>query len=259
MGNVTVLGGSGAASNPAQGCSGYLVEHEATRIVLDLGPGTLQRLRAETEFRTLDAIIVSHVHVDHVLDLFALRFALRYNPIPPPAPVPLWMPPGGIAFLERAAMAFSHGEDPTTWWSDVFTIREHHPDTPVMVGSLRVSTAPTVHYIPCWAIRVDPVTGDGALGYTADTGPSAPLDGFFGGVSLLIAEASIDDPQIEDRATSGHLTATEAGVLARASRAAALMVTHTYIERDPPALRARAESAFGGTTHLATVGLTIPW
>ena len=88
------------------GCAGLLVQTDRTRLVLDLGPGTLQELRRHTDFRTLDAVIVSHMHVDHVLDLLALRHALAYNPLPAPAPVPVWLPPGGAELLAQATAPF---------------------------------------------------------------------------------------------------------------------------------------------------------
>ena len=66
---LTVLGGSAASPNVGMGCAGVLLQTDRTRLVLDLGPGTLQELRRHTDFRTLDAVIVSHMHVDHVLDL----------------------------------------------------------------------------------------------------------------------------------------------------------------------------------------------
>lgn len=103
---LTVLGGSAASPNAGMGCAGLLVQTETTRFVLDLGPGTLQELRRHADFRTLDAVIISHLHLDHVLDLLTLRHALVYNPIPAPNPIPVWLPPGGIDFLERTTAPF---------------------------------------------------------------------------------------------------------------------------------------------------------
>ena len=84
------------------GCAGLLLQTDRTRQVLDLGPRALQELRRHTNFRTLDAVIVSHMHVDHVLDLLTLRHALAYNPLPASAPVPVWLPPDGAELLAWA-------------------------------------------------------------------------------------------------------------------------------------------------------------
>src|SRR5262245_21691187 len=99
---LTVLGGSAASPNAGAGCSGYLVEEGETRLWIDPGPGTLAELRSHTDYRSLSAVLISHMHLDHVLDLLALRHALAYNPVPAPGPVPVWLPPDGSAFLARA-------------------------------------------------------------------------------------------------------------------------------------------------------------
>src|SRR5437868_7643703 len=109
---VTVLGGSAGSPNTGMGCAGFLVESGTTRLVLDLGPGTLAELRRHVDFRTLDAVIISHLHVDHVLDLLALRHALAYNPVPAPARTPVWLPPGGERFLAATAEPFDACDEP---------------------------------------------------------------------------------------------------------------------------------------------------
>ena len=152
-----------------------------TRLVLDLGPGTLQELRRHTDFRTLDAVIVSHMHVDHVLDLLALRHALAYNPLPAPAPVPVWLPPGGAELLAQATAPFDACDEPGRFAATV-KVAEYDPARPLTIGDVVVTFAPAVHYIPAWAIRVQPSAGS-ALGYTGDTGPAAALAEFFAGCS----------------------------------------------------------------------------
>src|ERR687894_584661 len=99
---LTIIWGGAASPNTGMGCAGVLVETPGARIVLDLGPGTLAELRRHADFRTLDGVVISHMHVDHVLDLLALRHALAYNPIAAPAPVPVWLPPRGADLLARA-------------------------------------------------------------------------------------------------------------------------------------------------------------
>jgi ribonuclease BN (tRNA processing enzyme) len=70
---LVVLGGSAASPNAGAGCSGYLVQHGDDNVVLDLGPGTLPELRRHTDYRTLRAVVISHLHPDHTLDLVALQ------------------------------------------------------------------------------------------------------------------------------------------------------------------------------------------
>lgn len=111
MTRLTILGGSAAGVGTGQGCTGYLVQSDSTSIVLDLGPNTLLELRKHTDFRRLDGIVISHLHMDHVLDLFAMRFALAYNPERPPRPIPLWLPPSS----SQPTTARGTSRRSTTW------------------------------------------------------------------------------------------------------------------------------------------------
>jgi ribonuclease BN (tRNA processing enzyme) len=252
---LTVLGGSAASPNTGAGCSGYLIESGQTRIWIDPGPGTLPELRRHADFRTLSAVLVSHMHLDHVLDLLALRHALAYNPVPPPAPIPVWLPPGGAAFLARAVGPFDECDEPDRFTSAVH-VGEYDPDLPLTIGGLTVTFAPTVHYVPAWAMRI--ASPDGAsLGYTADTGPSARLDGFFRGVHLLLAEATLLSATGHDEVTRGSLTAVEAGSLAQTAGAKRLVLTHLWEELGFDAAAEQAARHFSGPIDLARPGLTV--
>jgi ribonuclease BN (tRNA processing enzyme) len=253
---LIVLGGSAASPNAGAGCAGFLVETARTRLVLDLGPGTLHELRRHADFRGLDGIVVSHMHLDHVLDLLALRHALAYNPLPAPAPVPVWLPPGGTDLLARAAAPFDECDAPGVF---ARTVRagEYDPARPLAIGEATVSFAPAVHDVPAWAVRV--AAGAASLGYTGDTGPAADLAGFFAGVDLLIAEATLLDPGGRPFATRGSLTAAEAGELARTAGASTLVLTHLWEERGVDACVRQASGRFGGRLEVARPGLIVEW
>jgi ribonuclease BN (tRNA processing enzyme) len=255
--HLTVLGGSAASPNAGMGCAGLLVQTHRTRLVLDLGPGTLQELRRHTDFRTLDAVIVSHMHVDHVLDLLALRHALAYNPLPAPAPVPIWLPPGGAETLAQASAPFDACDEPGRFATTV-AVAEYDPARPLNIGDALVTFAPAVHYIPAWAIRVQAPAGP-ALGYTGDTGPAAALESFFAGVQVLFAEATLLEPGARPWDERGSLTAAEAGELAVAAGAEILVLTHMWEEFGFAAYRAQAEAVFPGRIEMAMPGLTLSW
>lgn len=256
---VTVLGGSAAGPNTGQGCSGYLVEADATRLVLDLGPGTLPELRRHADFRTLDGIVVSHLHLDHVLDLFALRFALAYNPRPAPRPFPLWLPPGGAVVLAQAAAAFVAPGEAARFFEEHFALREYDPASSLAIGGMRLSFAPTAHFVPCWAIRVAAPGTVAPLVYTADTGPAADLASFARGAGLLIAEATEVHPSPTPPAERGHMTAVEAGDLARHADAKTLLLTHLWEEHDPSRAQSQASRAFAGRIEVARPGFKLSW
>ena len=258
---LTVLGGSAAAVGTGQGCSGYLVSTERTSIVLDLGPGTLLELRKHADFRALDGIVLSHLHVDHMLDLIAMRFSLAYNPVKPRKRTPLWLPPGGIEFFDRLAHVFATGGDGDAFFSDVFVIGEFPLDGRLEIGDLVLSFTPTVHFVPCWAIRVQPRAGSGDLVYTADTGPAADLSAFAAGAHVVLAEATTPEERRDAMpfAARGHLTVREAAILAREAKAAILVITHLFEEHDSPALVERARQEFRGEIVRAVPGASVTW
>ncbi len=247
---VTVLGGSAAGGNTGMGCSGYLFEHGETRVVVDLGPGTMPELRKHCDFRELSAVVISHWHVDHYLDLAAFRFAAAYNPRPATRLIPLHMPPGGAAFLSRFGMTLPQDEQNPRFFDAIFA-----PGTPLTIGSMTLTFEPTIHFIPCWGVRIDAESGP-SVGYTADTGPLPGLDRFFCDVDLLIAEATDLTPPTGPGVV-GHLTAGQAGELATASNAGALLLTHIWEERGFDAAKDQASSTFSGRIHVARPGLCI--
>lgn len=237
------------------GCSGYLIESGETRLVIDLGPGTLLELRKHVDFRELTAIVLSHWHVDHYLDIAALRFAAAYNPQPATHRIPLFLPPGGSELLSAFGQTLPQDERNPHFFDDVFDIAEFDPESTLIVGDLQLTFVPTVHFIPCWGIRIKSQDAS-SIGYTADTGPLPALESFFAGVDLLIAEAT-DIERGSSSGIVGHLTAEEAGALATACGAGALLATHMWEERGFGHYRIAAESAFQGPVHLARPGLKL--
>lgn len=224
---------------------------------MDLGTGTFPELRRHVDFRTIDAVVLSHLHLDHTLDVLALRYALAYNPVSPRRRLPLWLPPGGLDFLDRLALALSDPTESNRYFS-VFDAREFDPEVALYIGELHLRFQPTVHYIPCWATRFS--NGGGRdLVYTADTGPTSDLVPFSQGSSVMIAEGSEWGMSQEPVTSRGHLTPSEAGTLARNAEVNVLILSHLWAENDPLTAVHEAETAFGGKVILATPGFRLSW
>jgi ribonuclease BN (tRNA processing enzyme) len=254
---LTTLGGSAAGPNPGQGCSGYLVESGGTTVVLDLGPGTLPELRRHADFRRLDGVVLSHLHLDHMLDVLALRYALAYNPVPPELPIPLWVPPGGTVFFRGVGESIARGDSGDSFFA-VFTIREYDPEDELCIGRFAIRFHPTHHFVPCWAMRVSDGEA-GALCYTADTGPTADLHSFAQDAAVLIAEGTEGRASSEPPEVRGHLTPSEAGALARDASAGVLVLSHVWAELNQFQAVTQAQVAFGGPVILAIPGMSITW
>ena len=254
---LTVLGGSAAAPNPGDACAGYLVTDEQTMLLLDCGSGVVSRLRQHANPRDLAAVIISHFHSDHTLDLVALRYTLKYAPGgQPAAPLPLLLPPGGRDFLTRLADVFQDGnEAELAFWDEVFAPREYDPAAPLAIGSLTVRFAPMRHYVPTWALRVEDRAAGRALTYSADTGPQARLAEFAAGSDLLLCEATLLQQAPDQRPEDyGHLTAAEAGRIASQAGVACLVLTHLWTELGFERYLADARAAFSGNVERARAG-----
>src|SRR5215218_5099114 len=254
---LTVLGGSAAGPNPGQGCSGYLVESGTTNVVVDLGPGTFPELRRHVDYRGIDGVVVSHAHLDHLLDVLTLRYALAYNPVPAGRRLPLWLPPGGVALLDRLAEAIT-GDPAGGEFLSVFEVRQYEPDALLNIGELEFRFFPTVHYVPCWAARISNGT-DGDLFYTADTGPAANLASAAAGSYIVLAEGTDTGGSQEPYASRGHMSPSEAGTLAQQAGANALVLSHLWAENDPFRAVKEASMMFSGPVEIATVGLSVSW
>lgn len=258
--SLTVLGGSAASVGTGQGCAGYLLASDSTRIMLDAGPGTLLELRRHTDFRTLNAVVISHLHVDHMLDAVAMRFSLAYNPARTGQRVPLYLPHGGIDFFDRLAEVFATDDAPQDFFRQVFDLAEYAPNQPLQIGDLTLTFAPTIHFIPCWSIRVHPANG-GDFFYSADTGPAADLETISAGAAVCAIEATTPTGKENalPREKRGHLTATEAGAIAAQAGATTLVLTHMFEENDPGQSLAEASAVFSGEIVRAVPGTVVTW
>jgi ribonuclease BN (tRNA processing enzyme) len=260
---LTILGASAARPNGDDASSGYLVQSETTSIVLDCGSGVVSKLQAVRDPRLLNAVVISHLHSDHTLDLVALRYGLKYAPPGPVAPIPLYMPPNGADFLTRLGTVFAIGaEEHTDFWADTLAVREfgEHLESgePLIIGDLSLRFAPMRHYVPVWAIRVEELPTGRVLTYSADTGPAGPLADFAAGSDLLLCEATLlSQSPGSDPAHWGHLTATEAAEVAAAANVKHLVLTHLWEELGFEHYLADARAAFSGEVSRARSGLVL--
>jgi ribonuclease BN (tRNA processing enzyme) len=240
-----VLGRSGGYPRPGEACSGYLVESGDLRVLVDLGHGVLSRLLLRVDVYRLDAVVLSHLHPDHVADLPALRVALRWGRRPPSwrGRLPVLAPAG-------AAEYFAHvvGE-PTLEELDFYGL----PDSEsVDLDGLRLRFRRTRHPVETYAVRVE--GPGGVLVYTADTAPSEAVAELGSGADLLLAEATLSEAYADRAEAAGHMTGAQAGALARAAGARRLLLTHFFPTTDPQESVTAAQKAFGGPVEAAEEG-----
>ncbi|CAN5779783.1 MBL fold metallo-hydrolase [soil metagenome] len=235
---LTVLGCDGSYAGPGGACSGYLVESGGTSLWLDAGPGTLANLQRHLDIDTLDAVVLTHSHPDHWVDVLPYHNVVRY--LRPRTGVAVFSPPE----VRRLAAEVNGKLGPAFDWTEV------HSGATAQVGNLRLTFSRTDHPPETLAVRIDDATG-AALGYSADTGPGWSLSELGRGLDLALCEASLA-PEAARRVQ--HLTAAQAGTSARAAGAHHLVITHLQPGVDPEQSRAAATEAFGLPVDVAAIG-----
>ncbi|HLU56504.1 MAG TPA: MBL fold metallo-hydrolase [Pseudonocardia sp.] len=240
---ITVLGSCGAFPEPGRACSGFLVEADGFRLVLDLGYGTLPRLLAHLPDAAVDAVAITHEHPDHCIDLHGL-FRIRLYGGPAGPRLPLYCPPGVLDRLR--------GLEPEVDLRAVFDV--HPLPGTHRVGPFAMTTTPLPHFVPNVGIRLR--TADAVVAYTGDTGPDPALAELGRDADLFVVEAT-DRAGETDRNPRNLLTAAEAGHWARRAGARRLLLTHFWPGNDRARAVAAARAEFGGAVLAADEGLVV--
>jgi ribonuclease BN (tRNA processing enzyme) len=256
---LRVLGKSPAWQDAGGACSGYLVTADETRVLLDCGNGVFGKLRSVVDYAAVDAVVVSHLHADHILDLVPFASGLIYAPRHQPVPVDGWpgtddpprprllAPPGARETFRRLCAAAGMRDEHI---EHGFSLEEYDPAEPLQVGALGISFQPVPHFLPTHAVAVS--AGARRLTYSADSSPSDELCEFARDSDLLLIEATLPRPEREG--PRGHLTPEEAGDHGRRAGARRLVITHISDELDAAWAKAEAERAFGGSVEVAREG-----
>jgi ribonuclease BN (tRNA processing enzyme) len=263
---ITVLGKSPSWQDAGGACSGYLVEEGQTFLLLDCGNGVFSKLRRYRDYVAVDAIVVSHLHADHFLDLVPYAYALTYAPRQQPVPVDRWpgtarpakpklLAPRGARQVFRQIVGAWGAEDLI---EGAFDLHEYLPGDELTVGPLAVRFQEVPHWLPTCAVQVHSTVEDpasprtGRFTYGADSAPTDDLVRFAEGSDLLMIEATL--PRPERDGVRGHLTPAEAGEHGSRAKVGRLVITHFSDEMDELWVRREAERTFEGPVSVAREG-----
>jgi ribonuclease BN (tRNA processing enzyme) len=247
---LTVVGCSGSYPGPDSPASCYLVEVEADgriwRILLDLGSGALGALQRYVDPLVVDAVLVSHLHADHCLDLCGYYVLRKYHPAGAAPRIPVWGPDGTA---DRMARAYDLPLEPGM--TQEFDFRRY-PEDGFTIGPFEIAAILVEHPVPAYALRV--VADGRQLTYSGDTGPCDALDRAAKGADLLLAEASFCETQVNPEGL--HLTGKDCGETATRSGVGRLVLTHIPPWHDRGVALEEARSAYDGPIELAATGAT---
>lgn len=205
-------------------------------------------MRRYSDYDRIAAIVISHMHADHFLDLIPLRYAVRYGKKRRATRLPVWMPPGGLAMLRAMTKSFS-GEGNGDFLDEAFELHEFDPAQALAMGPGRLSFAPTTHYIPSFAIRYE--SGGRSITYSADTAPDDRVVALARGTDLFLCEATLLAGESELGGVRGHSSAAEAAAMAAAAGARRLVLTHYAEDATSRDLDESARSLFNGEILVA--------
>lgn len=240
--SITVLGCSGTYPGPDTACSGYLLRTSTTSIWLDCGTGSLANLQRHVALPEIDAIVCSHSHPDHWLELPVAVNALRYGMDRFDAQLPVYWT---SATADLFTLVSGRAPGPTF---DSHVIDEH---SRVVVGDIDLCFSRTDHPVETLAVRAD--AGGGSIAYSADTGNGWSLADLGPGIDIALVEATLPP---EDEDVVQHLTGRQAGLQAAAAGVARLVLTHLAPGTDPGARRSEAAAVFDGPIDVAAAGAT---
>ena len=237
---LTVLGADGSWPGPQGATSGYLVSHAGFSMWMDAGFGTIGRLQEYVPLTELGAVLLSHGHRDHLVDMYAL-FASRRFGRTPAQELPVFALPDVKTYMGQLVSKRSGDAWTTTFdWHDLEAGRTFG------IGPYEVRCHEMVHFGPALGFRIE--TDGAVLAYTGDTGPTDEVVKLAGGADVLLAEASWQDGE---RQHDKHLTARDCGRYASAAGVGLLVLTHLEPGRDPAVSLAQASEEFDGKIVLA--------
>jgi len=257
---LTVLGKSPSWQDADGACSGYLLEEGGSTVLLDCGNGVFSKLRRYRDYTKVDAVVISHLHADHFLDLVPFSYALTYAPRQQPNPVDRWpgtdsparpklfAPRGATETFRRVVGAWGN-EDLI---EKAFDLHEFSPDDELEVGSMRFTFQDVPHFTETFAINIASTNGGGRITYGADCSPNEELVEFARDTDLLIVEATL--PRPERTGIRGHLTPSEAAEHASRANVKRVLLTHVSDELDELWVRKCACRVFSGPVAVAREG-----
>ncbi len=245
---LKVLGASGTYPRPGAATNGFLIIEKDFKLVLDLGNGCLSNLLLEIDYVDLDAVVITHMHIDHFGDLYPLFYALRFDPDEPWG-LRTFMPEGGLEL-----MGCILGEDSREYLPRVFESEPIEAGREYAVGKMAMSFFPTRHPVEGYSVRLQ---GEGwTMAYSSDSSPCPGLEAAAAGVDLFICEATLPASYTEE-ASHGHLTSLQAGETASRAGAGSLLLTHIWPTFERKDILEEVKQVYAGEVSLALEGMEV--
>lgn len=201
---LTILGNNGPYPCAGGACSSYLLSSDTTHVLIDCGSGALANLPRHIAFDNLDAVILSHLHYDHMGDMLPMQYALQFHPRCSALPVYAPDSPAPVrALLDVPCYALKPMQD-------------------IQIGDIRFAFFPVRHPVKSFALRAE--CEGRVFVYTGDTNTIADLEAFARNADVLLADAGLNSEHWKEAAP--HLDPEHCAQLAVQANAKRLLLTH---------------------------------
>jgi ribonuclease BN (tRNA processing enzyme) len=240
---LTVIGFWGGYPKKNAASTGYLLEHDGFRLLIDCGSGVLAKLQNIIQPEELDSVILSHYHPDHVADIGVLQHARLIQ---------------GFLGNEMPTLPiyghqFDQHEFAKLTYKKITEGIAYDSNEVLTVGPFQVSFLKTDHPVPCYAMRIE--AGGKVLVYTADSSFKEEFIDFSHEADVLLCECNFYGNQ--NGKSAGHMNSIETGQLAQKAGVKQLILTHLPHYGNLSDLASEASSEFTGIIKLADEFLSI--
>jgi ribonuclease BN (tRNA processing enzyme) len=219
---IQLLGTGTILSNVNHSCSSTLIQYKSTNILIDVGPGTFDKLKqAKISPEQLNYILITHFHPDHISDLvpFLLYYYLK-APEESKEEIQIWGPPGLQDFLQKMSNAYGDWLDPEKRTLKIRELAQPAYEFP----DFRLSWEKVVHTSESVGYRF--IFDQKTICFSGDSEYCPALVKLCRNATLAILECSYPDSY----AIKGHLTPTQVSRIANEAEAERVILTHLYPE-----------------------------
>ncbi len=252
---LVVLGSGTSVFHPRRASAGFWLQTETGSILFDCSAAAPHRMAQENlDWMNLDAIWISHLHLDHCGGLAPFLFGMKYAPGIEHRTKPLKI--FACEGVEKLLRAIDESDNYRLFKQrfaiEIDEISPSQSQSFEIIPSLNAETLRTPHRRESLAIRLTQANGKTVV-YTSDTGYSADVAQFSRDADLLILECSFH----RDKPIVTHLELAEAMRMAQIAEPRMLVLTHLYPEWDGVDLEAEAKKLWSGETIAARDGLRL--
>lgn len=233
---LTILGNNGPYPKAGGACSGYLIESNDCRILIDCGNGVLSRLLKVCDIKKLDAIILSHLHSDHMSDILVFKYAIGIQKMKEQfeGTIPIYTPWDDEDMINRMN------------YNDSFIINPITEDLSLKIKDLDIDFKRVNHPVETYAIRIK--TNKKTFVYSGDTAYCEEIIEFARNCDFFLCEAGVLEQDKGDE--TPHLSAREAGDIGSKANVKRLVLTHFWPEYRLDKIMNEAKESFESILEL---------